>query len=871
MIVSRAVGIDLGTTNSAVAMLMSDDRELLLSKDAQGRTTTPSCVWSDRAGKQVVVGHAAYARRGLNPAPITSIKRAMGTQTTIRVGSRTCTLSDVSALILRELLGQIEATVKAREGPDRYRIGPAIVTVPAYFDLPAIEATREAGRAAGLEVLELLHEPTAAAIYYGWRYALPDGVYLVYDLGGGTFDVSILRRTAGEYLVLGIGGDSFLGGDELDRRLARHLAQRLAADGYDLDPSPTDEAEDQRRFRQLVTLAERTKIALSDAPGFVLRDSGTIRDRSGEPIQIELTIDRATFDGLVDDLVERSLVATAEALAKATERSGITIADVDQVLLVGGSTHVPAVAERVRCALCAGGGDDGPRARCSEPLRHDPDTVVALGAALRAGSCGVALEDDDHHVRVHLRGSAVTRRDSTRIGGHVEKIRDGPELAGGRITALRAGGELAGEADLDGALRFSLPALALTPETTHRFELVVSAADGTVMARLSRDVARDEQAPEPAGRTLATAVLAKAILLDGAAGDDLVRHVLLAEGTSLPARADFTFKAGESGHEIRLPIYQHHHIIKELRLDVGAVRAGTPVDVTIVCDEQVNIAVEVTAGGRTFQASIDPPPPETPPSEADVSRIDAAFEEAAEELLPGDAARLRATYAATRADLAEARSDRDVPKVIHRAADLAGLVKAARGARPLQPLLEEVEGRVTACRKLLAVARQSAPAMTQSLREGDFDAFETRARTAFGARDTERYAEVVAAVESAHDLLAGVVHACSSSADDCALELPVRATLAVQQVRQLHLQLFVHAMQAGSDDLAETLGARFPEIETLTERARTRPDEVLVRCQQLRAEAMRLHRQLAPETGREELSGLLQMPRGGRGTLDMPG
>src|ERR1019366_4932258 len=265
MILTKPIGIDLGTTNSAVAMLDLNERDLLLCKDTEGRTITPSCVWFDSRKNAIVVGHHAYARKGRRPEPISSIKRCMGTQMKVTLGKDECSPVEISSYLLRKLKQQMEEELTRRSSPDlHYEVSRANITVPAYFGLPAIEATRQAGHLAGLEVMELLHEPTAAAIYYSWKHNLGDGVYMVYDLGGGTFDVSILRRTAGEFLVLGISGDNFLGGDDFDRRLAEYLRQTLVADDYDLDLEVASDPEDRLRFNQLMSLAEKAKKGLSE-------------------------------------------------------------------------------------------------------------------------------------------------------------------------------------------------------------------------------------------------------------------------------------------------------------------------------------------------------------------------------------------------------------------------------------------------------------------------------------------------------------------------------------------------------------------------------------------------------------------------------
>jgi len=195
-LISKAVGIDLGTTNSAVAMLDRTDTGVILHRDAStGGETTPSCVWKDPKTGEVVVGRKALRRLGALPQPIRSVKRLMGRRTTVRLTDEDVSPETVSAAILGEMRRQIEEDVaKLSNAEDDWVVDRAIVTVPAYFDQPQIEATKAAAELAGLSVIDLLHEPTAAACFHCWRTDTSDGLFLVYDLGGGTFDVSVLHR-----------------------------------------------------------------------------------------------------------------------------------------------------------------------------------------------------------------------------------------------------------------------------------------------------------------------------------------------------------------------------------------------------------------------------------------------------------------------------------------------------------------------------------------------------------------------------------------------------------------------------------------------------------------------------------------------------
>src|SRR5882672_1739311 len=287
-IFSKAVGIDLGTTNSAVAVMNRTDTEVHIHRETRHTTTTPSCVWKDPRSGEFVVGRMAFRRIGSTPEPVRSIKRLMGHRTTVRLADEEMTPEQVSSLILAEMKRQIEQDVAEwNTSSTSWTVDRAIVTVPAYFDHPNIEATRLAAELAGLEVLDLLHEPTAAACYHCWSTRTADGTFLVYDLGVGTFDVSIVRCTAGVFEVLGISGNNRLGGDNIDIEMAGRIQEYLVDDGYAFDLDPANDPEDQVRFSQLRFLAEGVKKSLSTQHEFMLSDSGTVRDKDGTPVILD--------------------------------------------------------------------------------------------------------------------------------------------------------------------------------------------------------------------------------------------------------------------------------------------------------------------------------------------------------------------------------------------------------------------------------------------------------------------------------------------------------------------------------------------------------------------------------------------------------
>jgi molecular chaperone DnaK len=857
MILTRPIGIDLGTTNSAVAMLDTNERDLILWRDVHGRPIVPSCVWRDPKTGEIVVGFAAYARKGTRPEPIASIKRSMGTQLTVSIGDEQASAAKVSSYILMELKRRMEAELARRSATGvRYDVSRAIVTVPAYFDLPAIEATRLAGEQAGLKISELLHEPTAAAIYYCWKRNLGDGVYLVYDLGGGTFDVSMLRRISGEFMVLGIAGDNFLGGDDFDRRLAEHLRQLLVNDGYELDLDVASDPEDQLRFKKLTVMAEEVKKGLSDEPEYLLRNQGSLVDKAGIPVVVETVITRDTFECLIGDLLDRTIAACRVALDRATQTAGVTVEDVGHVVLVGGSTYVPAVMRKVEDALCGGGAG---RAKCATPIRDDPDTAVALGAALRAAASGLGVGDDAGTVRLWFRSSGASRREHSTISGVVEPLGPGLALENCTLTLSSPSGKDLGEVRLDAGMRFSFPRVELQSESLNDFRFTVIGSSGEVLAVVDRSILHAADQKEAVGRALSTAVLSKPILLEGVDGERLVRTVLLPEGAPLPAKASFTFYVGDPSGHIRLPVYQLSRIIKELSADFGPVRAGTPVDVEIACDEQVRIDVRFSLNGKSFGGKIEPPPPDSVPTEFQIQEIGARFKGALRSLDEADAERLSAQYASLRGDAEEALRGGDYPKLIQRVADLEAMVREARMAEPLSPPLQSVEKQHQTCMELLQQAAQVKPGIESSSLVAELEKALGKARDAYARRERREYEDATQSIATARQYLTAIAQARTDS-DDPDADVAVRASFAFQQTLGITQMVLMQCMFAGRREFIGALTKQLAELQTLNQQLDANPIDVLHRCQILDTEARRIHQQIAGEEKRAaDLQGLLQV------------
>jgi molecular chaperone DnaK len=595
----RPIGIDLGTTNSEVALLEPSEREIFVYQDRHKRKTVPSAIAWDAESQSLLVGRPARMRRGRNPGPIESIKRKMGQNTTVSCGPHELKPEEVSGKILAELAARMREYLSEKsQGGVEMRVQRAVITVPAYFDAPQVEATRRAAELAGLDPIGILQEPTAAAIYHTWKRKLGDGVFLVYDFGGGTFDVSVLRCVGGEYQVLAIDGDNYLGGDDLDRRFAEHLRKDLAERGYALDLDVLGDADDRRRFTQLVHLAQEIKESLSTRDVVHVQKQGIVDDKKNEPVDYEGEVSRADYERVVGDLVETTITCAERALEQSKERASIGIEDIDNVILVGGSTRVPLVIRRVTEKLCA-------RSKCPEPLQDEVDTCVALGAAIHAAQIG-GLRIGDEHAQVLFTSALVTKSSPLKLGLRIEKA-----PAGVKEISIRSGGEeIAGApAQLNAVspLRLAVP-LGEQPEQP--LTLAFKNDDGEVVATLPFAVYRGDVRPR-ASALSRPAVVAKDLSVEVVRAGRRDRRVLLPRGTGLPMKVSQTFFTADQSGAVVLRLLQGRMPIKTLVLAVpGEIPVGTAVELDIRCDEAMRLEARANVAGHELWATIEAP--ETP-------------------------------------------------------------------------------------------------------------------------------------------------------------------------------------------------------------------------------------------------------------------
>ncbi|MGI8708679.1 MAG: molecular chaperone DnaK [Actinomycetota bacterium] len=352
---AKAVGIDLGTTNSVVATLERGEPTVI--PNAEGQRTTPSVVAFSKSG-EVLTGEVAKRQAITNPdRTIRSIKRHMGQDHKVEIDGKNYSPQEISARILQKLKSDAEAYLGDT-------VTEAVITVPAYFDDAQRQATKEAGKIAGLEVSRIINEPTAAALAYGLDKTEGEQTILVFDLGGGTFDVSVLELGDGVFEVKSTSGNTNLGGDDWDQRVIDYLVKTFK------DNHGVDLSNDKMALQRLKEAAEKAKVELSSTQNTTINLPFVTATEQG-PLHLEQTLSRAEFERMTDDL----LGATKGPFNQAVKDAGISVSDIDHVILVGGSTRMPMVRDLVKELT---GGKDPHQG-------VNPDEVVAMGAAIQAG------------------------------------------------------------------------------------------------------------------------------------------------------------------------------------------------------------------------------------------------------------------------------------------------------------------------------------------------------------------------------------------------------------------------------------------------------------------------------------------------------
>lgn len=725
----KVVGIDLGTTNSVVAVVGEyEDKGMVYGRGKQkvtvleddfGRFIQASAVCHDDDAGELVVGDDAKEMAIRGYTPVRFVKKYMGTEEAFRIGKEEWSAPRVSAKILDRMLWIAEQALGER--PTR-----AFVTHPAYFDALAISATREAAELAGLDVDGgMMMEPIAAAMAYTQSDDRDQIRVLVYDLGGGTFDITLVDRTSGSFKPLGFGGNRELGGYNLDKKIATRMLAQIRDKGFVLDIDANHPERDVR-WASLMHHAEQVKVILTDKPKAVMRKPGVFTDDSPSPksVQLNFTITRDEFNELIADEIQETIDATKKVLKDAK----VQPADVDHLVLVGGSCRIPVVSERLR-------EEFGIEPEFDEDFL---DLSVATGAAMAAATAGTTeggVELDFIDDRVDL--AEVT------ISGRVLPSEELSDVAGCEV--LVEGGideETITQTGPDGSF---VSRINLYEDDENDLTLTVESPDGKTLLRKSMTVTHDPDTgpggggPPPVPLPKCISVVTKSGLFE-----------LAKENSILPCEREEDFRTVRELTELPIRIFQEDIQLSELR--IRNIDPPAPPNTTLLIrlsigvDYAMKVTVEIPDLGMSREEEIKLSPPVIP----DVAGLRKEFDEISQEyqermanMPPGDAkGRVEATCGKLVEQLEELFSEEHPERMqaymMLRRLDLA-MHSISDGLKPAQSVVEEL---LAEARRLLPEAEKKQPAFREQKTGETIDLLETSARTAWQEGDQETWGSI---------------------------------------------------------------------------------------------------------------------------------
>jgi molecular chaperone DnaK len=699
--------------------------------------------------------------RHQEPYPIRSIKRQMGFNVEIPHADKKMRPEEVSAEILKFLKNCAEELSVDRFGRDAdgspaYSIDRAIVTIPAWFDQPRIEATRKAAELAGLKTLELLHEPTAAATYYCWKHKIQNGNFLVYDLGGGTFDVSVMRRTKGSFEVLGIAGDIVLGGDTFDMALAEYICKHLNDSGkYNMNLDVAHDPKDKARFDYFVWKAEGIKTSLSLENQVLFADAACpLPDKNGNSIHVELKITRPEFEKIIAPHIDRTIdqicQAAIENAKKKAEGTFKGLEDIDYILLVGGSTWIPYVKKTVREKMCACSGASN-RARCTDVMQDEPDECVALGAALQAAvSGGLIFRDVENKVSLHLKGAAVVSDEEYKIKGYV--FRENPEAEKqdspfkGYSLTLKQDGGIIGDIDIGTDGSFAFEEIYLDNIKASKVSLVLADPSGKTITEFSRKVGRGEGI----GVTTPPINSQEIWIITVDAKGNKQKLPVIKTGESLPCEVNFILKTSNPKF-VKFIISQGDVEIKQVSHEFGRdIPSGSKIEFGMQMDNLGNIIMRSKIEGLDpFVVELQPPPPPPPPTKKDLETITAEYNKHKENLPRPKQAVMDVKFKQVSRDLDSALAHGDFATAAVRIAELRQMIADIAGAteKPLVPARDEFDTQVRETRDAVNKVEDKLGQKAEELLK-NIDAQILAAGKAYQERDQQALSECCDALKS---------------------------------------------------------------------------------------------------------------------------
>jgi molecular chaperone DnaK len=487
----------------------------------------------------------------------------------------------------------------------------------------------------------------------------------------------------------------------------------------------------------------------------MFRDAGTIRDKDGDALIIDRVVERSELEAVVRPVVEQTIGYCHEAVALATKEAGITLADVDRVILAGGSTHIPLVRELVTQELCGPGG-----ARCAEPTYDKVDTIVTLGAAIRAAaSGGLAIYDRERTMRVSFRGTGATSATTTRAAGTVESLTGAVDLADGRIHLATS--EYDDEAELGSGGTFAFTRIPIQPNAESQMAYEVFDGAGNLVLSAGRSVTHSPDLG-PDGKASNSAKLAKAFVLEVNRGGKSYLKELIPALASLPANADFTFSHPGSTETLLFPLYQRKRKIQVISVPVPSMTPrGTPIKFNVRIDGLAMITVRGSIGDTTFDARVEQPPERDIPKEGELGQLEDQFRDAIQYLKAGDRAVTEARWDQLKAGLDAAVARGDELQASHDIEELEVMVGELPNAEALlDPPKEEFDQLVDDCRELnvyvCTVAADAKVPHDEQETARSIDAQCEHGERAFRNRDQRAYAEAIQMLERIRDYLLGI-------------------------------------------------------------------------------------------------------------------
>jgi molecular chaperone DnaK len=767
----KIVGIDLGTTNSVIAVLDATDSRMIFGQfgeDQKREPLLPSAVALDPATGKTLVGRPARARRGLSPPPVLSHKRGMGKEVKFQFGSQQVEPAEMGAKVLAALADRLREQLAASKEP--FGFSSAVITVPAHFKHPAMEATTLAGEKAGLRVVELLHEPTAAVIHYCWtrrcqerRQKQPEQstgeeTFLVFDMGGGTFDVSVIRRipnpaTGDDFQTLAIAGDSFLGGDDFDRDIARDLFVRVA-EGYTFHTLNPGEPQNEERYAKLLALAEQIKIRTSDAEEATVDRQNVFTDDAGRPVHAKLTYTRSQVEALLSETAQRTLAFCESAIVEAK----LSKNQIDTVLMIGGSSRTPLVQRLVTKAFCEG----ALKARCARPIVHAPDLCVGAGAALKAASLGAVFSRQNGRGGARMLGYGSSSQ--TRTMRRFELCDKEATLAGGSATLSAQNGPTV-QGRILGTQRVLFDGIELAPEQNRLFRCQLKGP--SLALDFEFQLRHDPLFAEPLGLSTSANVLSYELSLEveNARTRELERFPIAPKLTPLPQEFKYQFRFPGNTRKLLFPLFGDTQEIKTIAVEVDPTTpAGAQIDLFVSIDASQKVQargeIALPSGKKPFAFEVDSPKPAKMPTLEEFRELDALVASALAQYRGKNLGQLAMRHSKLGREIERAFDHRDSAKVIQRMEDLRQLLAELDPSKQrVDPPLETLQQMHRECHALIGILRGKTTLPLDEIQD-DVDLNMTVATQAAGELppDQEKYTQCFNNIERHHKALLDEYH-----------------------------------------------------------------------------------------------------------------